>query len=345
LLQFFSFASLANAFEDFDLIGSAPPACKNCAEKNNAPSFDQTRVAMQDAYGQAPDMIGSDPVVEAPPSIGATAPVTIDPMPEEVGVKQFADQSLNNQQTFIDQQGFVDQPRYEQLGFEQPGYAELQQFSEPQYLESGGLGESALGYPSDLQSGGYLTANEIPMNYDQTGFEQMLYDQNSFSEYGYEQGFDSGAAQVNYDSPYPTQDFGQEIGGLPVEGMVIDETPVEGMPVEQYPMDQTYISYQEMPGATQQQNFAQTYTSSASSSSGNVQPGLAQQKAVQAAQSGVRGHLSGGLGGAKYEGVGWSNHSAQNAINSCCYWGVRPTAQIGVSKGNDGFWYACVLYY
>ena len=115
-------------------------------------------------------------------------------------------------------------------------------------------------------------------------------------------------------------------------------------PVEYYRSNQTYASHQQLPSFSQPQTYAQTYTSS-TTSSGNVQPGLAQQKAAQAAQSGVRGHLGGGLGGAKYEGVGWSNHSAQNAINSCCYWGTRPTAQIGVSKGNDGFWYACVLYH
>ena len=80
-------------------------------------------------------------------------------------------------------------------------------------------------------------------------------------------------------------------------------------------------------------------------STSNVQPGLAQSKAVQAAQMGLRGHLGGGLGGARYEGVGWSTQSPRDAIEHCCYWGTRPTAQIGVSKGRDGFWYACVLYY
>jgi len=85
--------------------------------------------------------------------------------------------------------------------------------------------------------------------------------------------------------------------------------------------------------------------SSPASAPKNVQPGLAQQKAEKAARTGVKGHIGGGLGGAKYEGVGWSNHSAQNAIHSCCYWGARPTAQVGITKGNDGFWYACVLYH
>jgi len=77
----------------------------------------------------------------------------------------------------------------------------------------------------------------------------------------------------------------------------------------------------------------------------SCQPGLAQSKAVQAAQMGLRGHLGGGLGGARYEGVGWSNQSPRDAVEHCCYWGTRPTAQIGVSKGQDGCWYACVLYY
>lgn len=72
--------------------------------------------------------------------------------------------------------------------------------------------------------------------------------------------------------------------------------------------------------------------------------GLAQQKAQQAAQTGLRGHVGGGLGGARFEGVGWSNASAQHAVQNCCYWGTRPVSQIGVSRGRDGFWYACVLY-
>jgi hypothetical protein len=89
-----------------------------------------------------------------------------------------------------------------------------------------------------------------------------------------------------------------------------------------------------------------TYSAGNSSSrSGSVLPGLAQRKAIQAAQRRLRGHVGGGLGGAKYEGVGWSNVSRQSAIQSCCYWGARPTAQIGCTRGPDGFWYACVLYH
>ena len=83
---------------------------------------------------------------------------------------------------------------------------------------------------------------------------------------------------------------------------------------------------------------------SSTSFASNTGSGLAQSKAARAARMGLRGHLGGGLGGARYEGVGWSNRSAQSAIQSCCYWGARPVSEIGVSRGNDGYWYACVLY-
>ena len=86
-----------------------------------------------------------------------------------------------------------------------------------------------------------------------------------------------------------------------------------------------------------------TYTSS-NSTGGYATSGLAQQKAVQAANMRIRGHVGGGLGGARYEGVGWSNQSPDAAVRNCCYWGTRPTSQIGVSRSPDGCWYACVLY-
>ena len=84
-----------------------------------------------------------------------------------------------------------------------------------------------------------------------------------------------------------------------------------------------------------------TTTSSVETSSG----GLAQQKAEQAARMNFRGHVGGGFGGARYEGVGWSSRSAQAAIQQCCYWGQRTPAEIGVARGSDGIWYACVLYH
>jgi len=125
------------------------------------------------------------------------------------------------------------------------------------------------------------------------------------------------------------------------------------------PVSPTYETYPAATYATGNQGFsasvysqpAGTFTSSPSyQSAGSTSPrtvstGLAQSKAQQAASSGFRGHIGGGLGGARYEGVGWSNQSAQAAIEHCCYWGTRPTAQIGVSRGSDGLWYACVLYH
>jgi hypothetical protein len=76
----------------------------------------------------------------------------------------------------------------------------------------------------------------------------------------------------------------------------------------------------------------------------NVQTGLAQRKASQAASGQIHGHVGGGLGGAAYEGVGWSNQSPQAAIQNCCYWGTRPVSQIGVARARNGCWFACVLY-
>jgi len=110
-----------------------------------------------------------------------------------------------------------------------------------------------------------------------------------------------------------------------------------------YPEYQPNLSYPANPSTT-------SYTSPPATSYPSVQSqtqtgqGVAQRKAAQAAQSNIRGHVGGGLGGARYEGVGWSNVSAQSAIEHCCYWGTRPVAEIGVAKGNDGCWYACVLY-
>lgn len=296
LAQLLTCASLAMAIENFDLIDARQPACENCAADNSAPHFEQTRVAMNEQYSEAPGMIGSAPEAEAPPAIGDATPVAVESMQPLEGWVQVA---------------------------QRQGFAEQTQFVGTEYPQSGGLGQSLNEYPIGSQ----------PMDYPFTDDSSI-----SYSQDGFEQGFDSGVQQVSYDSQYPVQDYGQTFYN---DGY--SQNYVEA-PAEYYPSQQIYANYQEMPSVSSQQTYAQTYTSSASSS-GNVQSGLAQQKAVQAAQSGVRGHLGGGLGGAKYEGVGWSNHSAQNAINSCCYWGMRPTAQIGVSKGNDGFWYACVLYH
>lgn len=93
--------------------------------------------------------------------------------------------------------------------------------------------------------------------------------------------------------------------------------------------------------------YTNTYPSTPTSF--NAQPistgASAQYKAQQAALMQMKGHVGGGMcAGARYEGVGWSTLSAQDAIQRCCYWGTRPVAQIGTYRGTDG-WYACVMYY
>lgn len=66
----------------------------------------------------------------------------------------------------------------------------------------------------------------------------------------------------------------------------------------------------------------------------------AQQSAQQSAAVGVMAHRGGRY---RYEGVGFSTSSAQDAIRNCCYYGQRPAVEIGVSRGRRG-WYACIRY-
>ncbi len=70
---------------------------------------------------------------------------------------------------------------------------------------------------------------------------------------------------------------------------------------------------------------------------------VAQQKALQQATSGQMRHVGGSMGTGRYEGVGFSTSSADDAIRKCCYWGQRTPVGIGVSRGQNG-WYATVLY-
>jgi hypothetical protein len=70
---------------------------------------------------------------------------------------------------------------------------------------------------------------------------------------------------------------------------------------------------------------------------------VAKQKAAQMASSGRMQHLGGSMGTGRYEGVGFSTSSADDAIRKCCYWGQRTPVGIGVARGNNG-WYATVLY-
>ena len=71
--------------------------------------------------------------------------------------------------------------------------------------------------------------------------------------------------------------------------------------------------------------------------------GLAQQKSNTQASQGKMRHLGGGFGGGRYEGVGFSSVSAQDAIRRCCYWGQKTPIDIGVARGPKG-WYATVIY-
>jgi len=70
---------------------------------------------------------------------------------------------------------------------------------------------------------------------------------------------------------------------------------------------------------------------------------VAKQKAAQQASEGRMRHVGGSMGSGRYEGVGFSTVSADDAIRKCCYWGQRTPVGIGVSRGNNG-WYATVLY-
>ena len=71
---------------------------------------------------------------------------------------------------------------------------------------------------------------------------------------------------------------------------------------------------------------------------------VASAKAQYAASRGIRGHVGGGFGGASAEGVGFSAHSAQQALNNCCFTGQRRVAGSSVVRGSNG-WYAVKIYW
>jgi len=66
----------------------------------------------------------------------------------------------------------------------------------------------------------------------------------------------------------------------------------------------------------------------------------AQESANISASQGRMAHRGGSY---RYEGVGYSTRSAQDAIHNCCYWGKRTPVEIGVARGRNG-WFACVRY-
>lgn len=71
--------------------------------------------------------------------------------------------------------------------------------------------------------------------------------------------------------------------------------------------------------------------------------GIAQAKAETQARQGVMRHVGGSFGAGRYEGVGFSTASADDAVRHCCYWGQKTPVEIGVARGVRG-WYATVLY-
>jgi len=70
---------------------------------------------------------------------------------------------------------------------------------------------------------------------------------------------------------------------------------------------------------------------------------LAQQKSTQQAGQNRMRHVGGSFGSGRYEGVGFSSRSADEAIRNACYWGQKSPVGIGVARGANG-WYATVLY-
>ncbi len=70
---------------------------------------------------------------------------------------------------------------------------------------------------------------------------------------------------------------------------------------------------------------------------------IAKQKAQKQASQGRLQHVGGSFGSGRYEGVGFSTRSADDAIRNACYWGQKTPVGIGVAKGANGY-YATVLY-
>jgi hypothetical protein len=70
---------------------------------------------------------------------------------------------------------------------------------------------------------------------------------------------------------------------------------------------------------------------------------IAKAKSEQQAREGRMRHVGGSMGSGRYEGVGFSTVSAEDAKRRCCYWGQRTPVGIGVVRGVRG-WYATVLY-
>lgn len=77
--------------------------------------------------------------------------------------------------------------------------------------------------------------------------------------------------------------------------------------------------------------------------------GLAHQKSQQQASEGTMRHVGGGLGGGRYEGVGFSSSSPEAALRACCYRGQRQVRDEAVVYGYNRRlrcygWFATTIY-
>lgn len=84
-------------------------------------------------------------------------------------------------------------------------------------------------------------------------------------------------------------------------------------------------------------------------SSSSFAQGLAERKSSQQASEGVMRHVGGGFGGGRYEGVGFSTRSPDQAIRTCCYYGRRPVREQSAVYGYNRQlrcwgWFATVIY-
>lgn len=68
----------------------------------------------------------------------------------------------------------------------------------------------------------------------------------------------------------------------------------------------------------------------------------AKSKSAQIARMGTVSHIGGGMGGGSFEGNGFGA-TRQQAIQNACGYGTRKPIQIGVTRGNGGY-YATVFY-
>lgn len=76
---------------------------------------------------------------------------------------------------------------------------------------------------------------------------------------------------------------------------------------------------------------------------------LAHQKTLTQVRYGATMHVSGGFGGGRFEGVGFSTQSPQHALSRCCYYGKRPIREQAVVYGYNKAlrtygWFATIIY-